>query len=115
MLFELNPNHPGGKFTRTIRLPDAPARVCRWTGPGVKIDLNAAEQAFVAGEIARHVIGPAGKPFPPAPTPPNPKLYPGETPRDHNFDPIEESTIGLSGWQRCLRDLARRANGSNRF
>ena len=86
MLFELNPNHPGGQFVRTIRIAGQPARKVRWQKPGQRNDLNAAEQEVLAGEIARQVIGPAGKPSPEPPPKPRPKLHPSEDYRDFDAE-----------------------------
>ena len=112
--FVINPSHPGGQFARTIRVEGREPRLVKFTA-GASVELDAEETAALADEIGRHIIGPIGNAFPEPPTPPRPKLYPGETPRDQNFDPIEESTFDLSGWQRCQRDLARRVNGTDRF
>lgn len=105
--YVLNPFHASRRFQRTIALPGRPNRLVRFEAGGT-VELDDAEAAVMAQEITAGIIGLAGTPFAKPKRTEPPRLHHTEDDRDpETFEFIP--TAELSGWQRTLRDMARRA------
>lgn len=105
--FVLSPFHHPGRFQRTIRVEGRAPRLVKFT-PDVTVELDNAEAAFMAPDIANGIIGVIGTTFaePVKPEPPVLSIFDDE--RDlESGDLLPERD--LTNTQRFLRDIARRA------